>query len=237
MEVTYIGHSGFLVEWGACYWLFDYYTGEIPELDAGKRVFVFASHNHGDHWNPKVLDLSRKHPDVHYVLSSDIELREASPDSKAVTRVEPEKRYDLLDGYGRPIRVTTLRSTDAGVAFVLEYLGKRVYHAGDLHLWVWKEEPDEYNKEMTAAFDEQMDYLKGLVIDVAFVPLDPRQEEYYYLGLEALLEKAKVKRVFPMHFGRNFSVIEQYKKERAANLRETVLVDIGRAGQEWEIDP
>ena len=40
-----------------------------------------------------------------------------------------------------------------------------------------------------------------------------------------------------MHFGRNFSVIEQYKKERAANLRETVLVDIGRAGQEWEIDP
>lgn len=90
---------------------------------------------------------------------------------------------------------------------------------------------------MTAAFDEQMDYLKGLVIDVAFVPLDPRQEEYYYLGLEALLEKAKVKRVFPMHFGRNFSVIEQYKKERAANLRETVLVDIGRAGQEWEIDP
>ena len=84
MEVTYIGHSGFLVEWGACYWLFDYYTGEIPELDAGKRVFVFASHNHGDHWNPKSWT-SRKHPDVHYVLSSDIELREASPDSKAVT--------------------------------------------------------------------------------------------------------------------------------------------------------
>ena len=74
MKVRYVGHSGFLVEWRACYWLFVYYFGKLPELDAGKRVFVFASHEHGDHWNPRVLDLRHEHPDVQYVLSSDIQL-------------------------------------------------------------------------------------------------------------------------------------------------------------------
>jgi L-ascorbate metabolism protein UlaG (beta-lactamase superfamily) len=236
MKVRYIGHSGFLVEWRACYWLFDYYIGKLPELDAGKRVFVFASHQHGDHWNPRVLELRHEHPDVQYVLSSDIELPKRDWVAEMVTRVEPDGQYELFDGNGHTIQLTALRSTDAGVAFLLSYLGKSVYHAGDLNLWVWKEEPEQYNKEMTAAFDEQMNRLKDVVIDVAFVPLDPRQEEYYHLGLEALLAKAKVKRVFPMHFGKEFSVIERYKKERAANLRGTVLMDFGRAGEEWEID-
>lgn len=236
VKVCFLGHSGFLLEWDSCYWLFDYYVGEIPELDTGKRVFVFASHSHGDHWNPKVLDLSRKHPDVHYVLSSDIDLTEADRVSRTVAFVEPEKEYELEGGQGQPIRLTTLRSTDAGVAFLLNYLGKRIYHAGDLNHWVWEGEPEEYNKAMTEAFNEQMDRLEGLAIDVAFVPLDPRQEEYYYLGLEGLLKKARVKKVFPMHFGRNFGVIEQYKKERAGNLGETILMEIKEAGQRWEID-
>ena len=156
--------------------------------------------------------------------------------SKIVTRAEPDGQYELRDGDGQTILLTTLRSTDEGVAFLLDYLGKSVYHAGDLNLWVWKEESEQYNKEMKASFDEQMARLKDIVIDVAFVPLDPRQEEYYYLGLEALLERAKVKRVFPMHFGRDFSVIERYRKERTGNLRETVLMDIRHVGEEWEIE-
>jgi L-ascorbate metabolism protein UlaG (beta-lactamase superfamily) len=236
MKVRYVGHSGFLVEWRACYWLFDYYFGKLPELDAGKRVFVLASHKHGDHWNPRVLEFRHEHPDVHYMLSSDIQLPKEDWVSKVVTRLEPDGQYELRDGDGQTILLTTLRSTDEGVAFLLDYLGKSVYHAGDLNLWVWKEESEQYNKEMKASFDEQMARLKDIVIDVAFVPLDPRQEEYYYLGLEALLERAKVKRVFPMHFGRDFSVIERYRKERTGNLRETVLMDIRHVGEEWEIE-
>jgi L-ascorbate metabolism protein UlaG (beta-lactamase superfamily) len=236
MKVRFLGRSGFLLEWDHCYWLFDYYTGKIPELDTGKRVIVFASHAHRDHWNPRVLDLGVKHPDVHYVLSSDVSLPRDSQVSGTAIHVDPEKEYELADGTGRPIRLTTLTSTDEGVAFLLDYLGKRIYHAGDLNHWVWKGEPEEYNKAMTQAFREQMDRLEGLVIDLAFAPLDPRQEEYYYLGLEGLLEKARVKRVFPMHFGRDFGVIGRYKEERAGNLGETVLMDIRKASQEWEID-
>ena len=132
------------------------------------------------------MDLGVKHPDVHYVLSSDVSLPRDSQVSGTAIHVDPEKEYELADGTGRPIRLTTLTSTDEGVAFLLDYLGKRIYHAGDLNHWVWKGEPEEYNKAMTQAFREQMDRLEGLVIDLAFAPLDPRQEEYYYLGLEGL---------------------------------------------------
>ena len=236
MKVRYIGHSGFLIEWERCYWLFDYYTGDIPRMDAEKKVFVFASHSHGDHFNPRVFRMRHEYPNIGYILSSDIDLPHEDWVSKLVTRVEPEKQYELFDGDNRSIKLMTLKSTDLGVALLLSYLGKTIYHAGDLNHWVWKEETQQYNDDMTAAFREQMSHLEGLAIDVAFVPLDPRQEEYYHLGLEGLLSTANVKRVFPMHFGREFSVIERYKKDRAANLGATILMDIERAGQEWEID-
>jgi L-ascorbate metabolism protein UlaG (beta-lactamase superfamily) len=235
MKVRYIGRSGFLVEWETCYWLFDYYTGDIPKLDAKKKVFVFVSHRHSDHLNPKVFELRHEHRNVEYVLSSDIELPREDWVFTHVTRVEPEKQYELRDLDNRVLLLKTLKSTDEGVAFLLNYIGNTVYHAGDLNLWVWKEESREYNEDMEAAFEEQMKHLMGVAIDVAFVPLDPRQEEYYYLGLESLLNTADVKRVFPMHFGGDFSVIERYRKEKAASLRSTVLEDIGQAGQEWEI--
>ncbi|MGE5579456.1 MAG: MBL fold metallo-hydrolase [Bacillota bacterium] len=236
MRVRYIGHSGFLVEWEACYWLFDYYTGDIPHMDAEKKVFVFVSHKHRDHLNPRVFDLRHRHRSIEYVLSSDIEPPQEDWVSKIVTHVESEKRYELDDGRGQPILLTTLKSTDLGVAFLLNYLGKTVYHAGDLNLWVWKEETEQDNEAMRAAFNEQMKHLKDAAIDVAFVPLDPRQEEYYYLGLEALLNTTKVRRVFPMHFGSEYSVIQRFKKERAANPHGAAIMDIRRAGQEWQID-
>ncbi len=235
MRITYIGHSGFSLEWERCYWLFDYYTGDIPKIDPDKKVFVFVSHKHGDHFNPKVFDLRREHRHIEFVLSSDIPKSQVNKVSGQVRVVEPEERYELRDSDGEVIRLTTLRSTDLGVAFLLSYLGKTIYHAGDLNLWVWKEEPQQYNDDMTVAFNEQMNHLRDVAVDVAFVPLDPRQEEDYHLGMEALLSTAKVNRVFPMHFGKEFSVIERYKKERVANLRGTIVMDIERAGQDWEI--
>ncbi|MFR3347992.1 MAG: hypothetical protein ACLTSC_01105 [Mediterraneibacter faecis] len=38
MQVTYIDHSGFMVESGSCYYIFDYYKGELPKLDKDKEV-------------------------------------------------------------------------------------------------------------------------------------------------------------------------------------------------------
>ena len=32
MKITYINHSGFLIETRDCYYIFDYYRGELPHL-------------------------------------------------------------------------------------------------------------------------------------------------------------------------------------------------------------
>ena len=48
MKITYIYHSGFLVETKECYYLFDYYKGSLPSLDTNKQILVFASHSHRD---------------------------------------------------------------------------------------------------------------------------------------------------------------------------------------------
>ena len=38
MKITYINHSGFLIETKDCYYIFDYYKGELPQLDKKKEV-------------------------------------------------------------------------------------------------------------------------------------------------------------------------------------------------------
>ncbi len=229
MIITYIGHSGFLIEWEDCYWLFDYYQGSIPELDARKALLVFASHKHGDHYNPEIFKLQRPNQKVIYVLSSDIRRKEDMPDIISVT---PSTEYELVDGRQNKIRLRTLKSTDCGVAFLLSYQGRTIYHAGDLNLWVWKEETKQYNNNMTANFMKEMKVLKGRDIDVAFVPLDPRLKETYAAGLDELLTAANVRYVFPMHCWENYEIILQYKREHERKP-ETRIMDIVKGGQQW----
>ena len=52
MKITYIYHSGFLVESADAYYIFDYYRADFPVTDADKPVYVFVSHRHPDHYNP-----------------------------------------------------------------------------------------------------------------------------------------------------------------------------------------
>mgnify|MGYP000370425735 FL=1 len=55
MQITRIFHSGFLVETARRYFIFDYYKGELPKLNPDKPVYVFASHGHQDHYEPKSI--------------------------------------------------------------------------------------------------------------------------------------------------------------------------------------
>jgi uncharacterized protein YdhG (YjbR/CyaY superfamily)/L-ascorbate metabolism protein UlaG (beta-lactamase superfamily) len=244
MEITYIGHSGFLMEWEDCYWLFDYYKGNIPEMKPDKKIFVFVSHKHSDHYNPEIFGLYNRYRDLEYVLSSDINPSKLNFTRLGVTKeiaerilsVKPSGRYELFDRNKEKIALTTLKSTDCGVAFLLQYQGKTVYHAGDLNLWIWSGESKQYNNNMMAKYHEIISSLKDLPVDVAFVPLDPRLEENYYMGLESLINTAKVRYAFPMHFFDKPSVIRQFKNERAANIHDTRIMDIFEEGQKWELD-
>lgn len=208
MKVTYIHHSGFLVETGRFYYLFDYEKGSLPEMDVTKPIVVLSSHGHADHYNADIFrqlaDLGMLH--IRAVLSDDIEV----PGGVDVLQVSPEREYVL----GPQQKLTTLRSTDLGVAFLIEESGQLIYHAGDLNDWVWDEETEAYNGEMTANYRKQVRLLAGKLdhrtIDAAFVVLDPRQEKDYDRGMCFFLENIAAKQVYPMHYWENPAVINTF---------------------------
>ena len=211
MNITYIYHSSFLVETNRFYYLFDYETGTLPEMDTQKPIFVLSSHGHDDHYNPEVFSIlvtvGMKH--VRAVLSDDIEDDEI-PAGVNVLSVSPEQVYDL----GPQLKLTTFRSTDLGVAFLIEDQKELFYHAGDLNDWFWEGEPDSFNDQMTANYRQQIGLLaqklNGRELDGAFVVLDPRQEKAYDRGLCYFLENVPAKQVFPMHYWENPEIISTF---------------------------
>ena len=211
MNVTYIHHSCFLVESERFYYLFDYESGSLPAMDGTKPIFVFASHRHEDHYNPAIFSLLKAAgmQQIRAVLSDDIE----APATVDVLAVRPGMTYELAP----QLRLTTFRSTDEGVAFLLEDGQTLLYHAGDLHDWVWDEESEAYNVKMTADYRREIASLAQTLgqreIDVAFVVLDPRQEKDYDRGLCWFLENIPVKQVYPMHYWGKPAIIETFLQE------------------------
>ena len=211
MKVTYIHHSCFLIETNRFYYLFDYEKGSLPEMDVTKPILVLSSHGHADHYNPEIFSLLEASGMQHIraILSDDIE----APVNIDFLKVSPEKKYNL----GLQQKLTTFRSTDLGVAFLIEDQGTLIYHAGDLNDWVWEEEGDAYNEEMTRNYRKQIglltEELSHREIDTAFVVLDPRQERDYDRGLSYFLEKVCAKQVYPMHYWDKPAVIETFLKD------------------------
>ena len=209
MNITYIHHSGFLVETGRCYYLFDYESGSLPELNAEKPIFVLSSHSHEDHYNPKVFSLLAGMGQIRAVLSDDI----TPPDGIDALMVSPNREYILGDSQ----KLTTFRSTDLGVAFLIEDGQELIYHAGDLNDWVWDEEPEDWNQEMTASYRKEIDLLAktlgGRQIDTAFVVLDPRQEADYHRGMCWFLQNVAARQVYPMHYWDDPGIIQTFLKD------------------------
>jgi L-ascorbate metabolism protein UlaG (beta-lactamase superfamily) len=211
MHITYIHHSGFLVETRRCYYIFDYESGALPAMDPEKPVFVLSSHSHGDHYRPEVFDLLRDAgmQSIRAVLSHDI----VPPAGIDTLSVLPNAQYTLNPRQ----RVTTFRSTDLGVAFLVEDEEHLIYHAGDLNDWVWEGEPEAWNAQMTADYRRQIRLLGEALgqrsVDAAFVVLDPRQEADYDRGMCFFLEHIVAKQVYPMHYWGNPGIIETFLQD------------------------
>ncbi|HJB81594.1 MAG TPA: MBL fold metallo-hydrolase [Candidatus Mediterraneibacter intestinavium] len=227
MKVTYLGHSGFFVEMEDACFLFDYYKGELPEADRGKKLFVFVSHGHYDHYRKEIFSLRDQYDQVRCLISSDIFVREAED----ILSVKPNEETEVLG-----CRIRTLRSTDEGVAFLLKYRGRTIYHAGDLNWWHWEEETEEYNTAMRRAYQSEINKLQGEKIDLAFVPVDPRLGEQYCWGLDCFMKRTDTKRVFPMHFWDNYAVFDRLALEKCAQDYEDRIIRIEREGQSFLLE-
>ncbi len=210
-----------MVETPTIYYLFDYYKGTIPELLPNKPVIVLASHSHPDHYNFSVYEklLKSGASRIYAVLSDDI-FKSSIPLNVEHIMVKPNRTYSLWQGQA----LTTFKSTDFGVAFLLESKEGNIYHGGDLNDWVWAGESDEYNQEMTRNYRNEInklaDVTKETGIDVAFVPLDPRQEKDYARGMLYFLDKIHPQKVYPMHYWDKPQIIQQFSDEYGINLRK-----------------
>ncbi len=230
MKITFIFHSSFAVELEESVLIFDYYGEEkLPVLPKGKQVFFLNSHGHPDHFQRKILALKEEYPSAEYILSRDIRFR---PEEKKdwIHRVKPGGELKTA-----PLVVRTLRSTDLGVAFIVETEGKRIYHAGDLNWWHWEGEDKAWNNNMAANYKKEADKLSGVFFDAAFVPLDPRLGDAYYLGMQYFLKKADAACIFPMHMWEKYDICDRLKKDGYLNDISGRFYPVEYPGQTWEI--
>lgn len=240
MKVTYLGHSGFLLEWDTCYWLFDYFEGTIPTLNPQKELFVFCSHSHSDHFSPSVFELAEKYLSVTYIFSNEVRntckklARKEAKELPDIHFLKSRTDTDFTTAAGEVMKIHTLLSTDCGCAFFIEYNGKSIYHAGDLHWWYWEGEDPDWNKKMTADYKKEMEYLEGKYIDLAFNVLDPRQEKDYALGMNYFLNHTHTRHLFPMHFWNDFQIMEKYVQEYPVSS-ETCFYTLQQNGHAFEI--
>ena len=209
MKVTYLNHSGVLVEFKDYYCIFDYYRGELPLLDKKKEVIVFCSHCHEDHYNPLIFDLlDERGLNYRTVLANDIS------DEKRLLKikhsfVESNQSYQLDGG----LQVETLLSNDSGVAFIVRSDEGIIYHSGDLNDWYWEGEPEEDNLELRTIYHSEIGKIRGRHFDLAFVPLDPRLEMHYADGLLYFLENVDCDAIYPIHYWGDPSVIQRFITE------------------------
>ena len=210
MKITYINHSGFLVETENCYYVFDYYKGEMPSLDKSKEVVVFCSHFHQDHFNPKIFEiLDDMGMNYQAVLAKDIS-KKKYPAGVKVTTAYHDQTY-ILDN-GTQVNYTSFNRQRC--CFYRQ--DKRwclIYHAGDLNDWHWEGETEADNRHMVSMYRAEIDKIKGAHFDAAFVPLDPRQEKHYADGMLYFLKHVDCNAVFPMHYWNEPSFIDRFITE------------------------
>ncbi len=197
-EVTYLFHSGFAVKTAEHLLVFDYYKDEQDCMSSlmaeGKKVWIFSSHSHNDHFNPVV----KKWQDQvkGYVFSHDLKNSSGVKDIRQdkIWYLPPYEKKELAD-----FTVSSYGSTDEGISFLVEVDGWSIFHAGDLNWWHWKGDTLENQQTAAQLFRQEMEHLSGIRADVAFFPVDSRLEECRTMGVEVFCRTAKVQQLVAMH--------------------------------------
>ncbi len=170
----YLGHCGWAVMTQNNFLIFDYWKrGNLPDepsilngtIDpaeiADKNVYVFVTHAHRDHFDERIFEWEKTIRNITYIYGFDPgnlpQYRETPYVGPDFTFMEPRttKRINGLE-------VTTIRSNDGGVGFMVGLDGVTLFHAGDHAGW---------HEGQRAGFIDEIDFLADRVdnLDVAFL--------------------------------------------------------------------
>jgi ankyrin repeat protein len=225
-SIWYLRHSGWALKTKSAVLIFDYWdddpvpdekllaNGHVnPEELKARDVYVFVSHEHGDHFDRQILEWKKTIPSIHYIFGF-----EMSPQD-GIVYAAPRTEQKVGN-----LTVTTIKANDAGVGFAVQVDGLTVFHAGD-----------HSNNTLEAAnnnFFPEIDFLagKGIRPDIAFFlnmyGCGSTNPEAFQKGIFYALDKLGIKAVLPMHGA--------YKEWVYGNLAEAVAksgmkVDVGAA--------
>ena len=223
VKIEYIHHSCYTLEIENNFLIFDYFEGHL-NIPKDKNVYFFVSHAHGDHYSSKIFDYKEKVKK--YIISKDVRCNE---DNVVFVKHDENIKVDEME-------ITTLNSTDAGVAFMINILGKNIFFAGDLNDWYWEMEDSIMQKnDMHARFVREIDKIKNIKMDIAFFLVDPRQAGQYDLGGKQILQ-LKPKNFLPMHFWEDYSITTKFKDVYTPIYKDTTIYDIQNKNQIIELD-
>ncbi len=234
--IWYLGHCGFAVETRNHFLVFDYIEKtlegifEAPttrSLEAGyidpqeirnKKVRVFVTHEHQDHYDPVIFEWENAIRDIQYFFGWRASNR---PHYRYLTEARAEWVGDGLEIY-------TINSHHSGVpevAYLVKGDGLVVYHNGDYR----------------ADYERDLPYLKSKAdrIDIAFVSPVWNQGFLYYDITAKLIELFQPGAVFPMHIrvGDESQYFPQFRQAFEPRLEDgRVLITNNKKGARYVYD-
>lgn len=249
-KACYIAQSGFWIQMPSATLIFDWYLGSLPPTRKDKKVIVFISHRHGDHYNPDIFRIGAFRKDVMFVFGSDAKTvdeiqREVDrkitennlDDEDYITAkvMTPGEKFSLKNP-GITIETFDASKTDMGVSFLVEIDGKTIYHSGDLALIAAKA-PDNIDSVNMAELgrglaDQLFPALKGRKIDYAMLAMDPRFGTCGLLSLAAYLGCAEIKNFSPMHLWGQYDYPQVYAKTFPETAKEKMIMPVVENSEE-----
>lgn len=240
-EVYHLFHSGTAVRVKNKLFIFDYYQDQPQQekalqssLEKGivredsfkniKEAYVFVSHSHHDHYNRVIFDWEKYCDQISYILADEVEPEPELKNEDNLYLMEKDEELQL-----EQINISSYGSTDEGVSFLVELENLAIFHAGDLNWWKWKKFTEEVQKREAREYKREVEKFKDKQIDIAFVPVDPRLEEHYYLAGEYFIDQVKPALFVPIHFADNYDVTKFFKDR--FNSNQTRVAEITEPGE------
>ena len=206
--VWYLTHSGWAVKTPKRLLVFDYWKdGNLPtnaSLNNGflnteefkdMPVTLFVSHEHTDHFDADAIkDLVAKKKDIHLVFGFEPKDSFLNHFDKNHYTIMTAHQSEMIDN----MMIKTLKSTDAGVGFLVQADGLTLFHAGD-HA--------DLNDEIASVYKKELDQIgEGIEsIDIAFLPVSGCpvrwKPENVKDGFFYAIDNLHPSVVFPMHGG------------------------------------
>lgn len=228
--IQYLGHSAFVVDIEDYYLFFDYvgttrflnYKVEEKEINfddyQDKKVLMFNSHNHFDHYNKKIHKKAHEYKNITTILG------DISSNLNNTISIKPreEKRID-------DIIIHTGDSTDMGVCYLIDINGFKIYYGGDNADWGYGD---------NSLYYKEIDYLSNIHsdIDLAFIPVcnfDGERPKNITEGAIYSIKKFNLKLVIPMHAAGREYLYKEFEEDLLKSDCNNKIICMEELGQNY----